>query len=78
MLRSTITSRGQTVILAAIRERFALGPSDCLDWLVDGDGTIRVLPVMEPPVQAFRGQGRGGGAVSRLLEDRALDRNAER
>ena len=77
-MRSTITSRGQTVIPAAIRERFALGPSDRLEWLIDGDGSIRVVPVVESPVQAFRGQGRGGGAVARLLVDRALDRNAER
>lgn len=59
-----MTSRGQTVIPAAIRERFALGPFDCLDWLVDGDGTIRVVSVMESPVQAFRGQGPDSGAAS--------------
>ena len=66
------------MIPAAIRERFALGPSDCLEWLVDGDGSIRVVPVVESPLQAFRGQGPDGGAVARLLADRALDRNAER
>ena len=65
------------MIPAAIRERFALGPSDCLEWLIDGDGSIRVVPVVESPVQAFRGQGRDGGAVARILEDRALDQNAE-
>ena len=66
------------MIPAAIRERFALGPSDRLEWLIDGDGSIRVVPVVESPVQAFRGQGRDGGAVARLIADRTLDRNAER
>ncbi len=39
---------------------------------------IRVVPVVASPVRAFRGQGRRGGATARLLEDRELDRNAER
>ena len=65
------------MILAAIRERFALGPSQRLEWLVDDDGSIRVVPVVASPVQAFRGQGRRGGATAKLLMDRELDRNAE-
>jgi hypothetical protein len=34
--------------------------------------------VVASPVQAFRGQGRGGGSSASLLADRELDRNAER
>ena len=44
-MRSTITSRGQTVISAPIRERFSLGPSQRLEWVVENDGSIDVLPV---------------------------------
>ena len=44
---------GQTVIPATIRERFALGPSQRLEWFVDNDGSIRVVPVVASPVQAF-------------------------
>lgn len=62
-VRSTITSRGQTVIPAAIRERFALGPSHRLEWLVEADGSIRVIPVAASPVEAFRGMGKQGGAT---------------
>ena len=76
-MRSTITSRGQTVIPAAIRERFDLGPSQRLEWLVEEDGSIRVVPVVASPVQAFRGQGRAGGSTARLLADREIDRKAE-
>jgi len=39
-MRSTITSRGQTVIPGAIRDRFALGPSKRLEWIVEADGSI--------------------------------------
>ena len=66
------------MIPAAIRERFGLGPSQRLEWLVEEDGSIRVVPVAASPVLAFRGQGRSGGATARLLADRELDRNAER
>ena len=72
-----ITSCGQTVIPSAIRERFALNPSQRLEWFVDDDGSIRVVPVVASPVKVFRGQGRRGVATARLLTDRELDRNAE-
>ena len=65
------------MIPAAIRERFGLGPSQRLEWLVEEDGSIRVVPVVASPVQAFRGQGRAGGSILRLLADRELDRKAE-
>jgi AbrB family looped-hinge helix DNA binding protein len=66
-MRSTITARGQTVVPAPIRERFGLGPSTRLEWIVDGDGSIRVVPVALDPIQAFRGCGAGGG-TARLLD----------
>ena len=77
-MRSTITARGQTVIPAAIRDRFALTPSKRLEWIVDPDGSIRVLPVDPSPVKAFRGMGRQGGSTRRLLDDRETERRLER
>lgn len=74
-MKSTITSRGQTVVPAEIRRRFGLSPADGLEWLVDGD-TIRVHPVRRDPVAAFRGQGKGG-AVARLLAERKAERQRE-
>lgn len=74
-MRSTITARGQTVIPAAIRKQFQLSPSDRLEWLVDQDG-IHIVPVKDDPICAFRAQGKGG-AVSRLLAERANDSASE-
>jgi AbrB family looped-hinge helix DNA binding protein len=75
-MRSTITARGQTVVPAPIRERFGLGPSTRLEWIVDGDGAIRVVPVDLDPIRAFRGSGAGGG-TARLLKERQLERRKE-
>ncbi len=74
-MRSTITSRGQTVIPAEIRKKFQLSPSDRLEWIMDGN-SLRVVPVKENPISAFRGQGKGG-SVKRLLADREQDNKSE-
>ena len=74
-MKSTLTSRGQTVVPAKIRRQFGLTPADGLEWLVEG-ATIRVVPVRRDPVVAFRGQGKGG-AVKRLLAERKVDRARE-
>jgi AbrB family looped-hinge helix DNA binding protein len=74
-MRSTITARGQTVIPVDIRRRFNLSPSDRLEWIVEND-TIRVVPVREDPIEAFRGRGKGG-ATERLLKERAADKEYE-
>jgi AbrB family looped-hinge helix DNA binding protein len=74
-MQSTITSRGQTVIPAEIRRHFKLSPSDRLEWIVE-DNTLRVVPVREDPIEAFRGQGKGG-TVKRLLDERTKDRELE-
>lgn len=74
-MRSTITARGQTVIPAAIRRLFNLGPADRLEWVVDGE-RIFVKPVKADAIAAFRGQGKGG-STGRLLDDRRAERLAE-
>lgn len=74
-MRSTITSRGQTVIPAHIRRLFDLSPADRLEWIVEND-TIRVVPVRTDPIAAFRGQGKGG-SVERLLAEREADKVRE-
>ena len=65
-MRSTITSRGQTVIPAPIRGWFSCGPSQQLEWVVEDDGSIGVLPI-DPPCESFSWDGacwRRGRAFS--------------
>ena len=72
---STITARGKTVVPAAIRQYFHLSPSNRLQWIIEND-SIRVIPVCDDPIKAFRGRGKGG-SVQRLLEDLKQDRDQE-
>jgi len=74
-MRSTITQRGQTVIPAEIRKHFHLSPSDRLEWIIEND-TLRVVPVRDNPIEAFRGRG-SGGSTKRLLGERRKDRKLE-
>ena len=76
-MRSTITSRGQTVITSAeVRRFFHLSASDRLEWVIENN-TIRVIPVQENPIDAFRGSSKRKGSTAQLLADRALDRERE-
>ncbi|MGV6851029.1 MAG: AbrB/MazE/SpoVT family DNA-binding domain-containing protein [bacterium] len=75
-MRSTITSRGQTVVPAEVRKFFHLSPSDRLEWVIEKNG-VRVIPVQENPISAFRGSSKNKGATKRLLADRAADRARE-
>lgn len=74
-MQSTITARGQTGVPVAIRNQLHLGPSDKLEWVLD-HGSIRVVPVRANPIEAFRGQGKGG-ATTRLLAARKQDQDRE-
>jgi hypothetical protein len=40
------------------------------------EGCLKVIPVKADPIQAFRGQGKGGG-VERLLKERGNDLRSE-
>ena len=42
---STLTSKGQLTIPKSIRKKFKLNKGDKIEFLVDKDGTIRLVPV---------------------------------
>lgn len=45
MSPSTLTSKGQTTIPKDIRKRLSLQPGDRLEFVIDEDGRVLVLPV---------------------------------
>ena len=44
MSTSTVTSKGQTTIPKDVRERLNLQPGDRLEFVIDEDGRVLVLP----------------------------------
>ena len=44
-MQATMTSKGQVTVPKAVRDRLHLGPGDKIEFLVDQDGTVRVIPV---------------------------------
>ena len=76
-MTTTISSRGQTVIPAEIRQRHALTERSRLAWIDDGDA-IRVVPLPAGGNKYGRGAARGLGLSRALLALRAQDRKRER
>ncbi len=70
-MRTTLSSRGQTVIPAQIRRTHQIGPQTQLEWIDDGE-TIRVVPLPEDSIRAA--QGISEGLRRRLVEEREQER----
>jgi AbrB family looped-hinge helix DNA binding protein len=76
-MTTTVTTRGQTVIPAEIRQRHGISEGSRIAWVDDGD-TIRVIPIAADPVEALYGSAKGEGLYDRLMEERADERTRER
>lgn len=73
MQTTTVTTKGQIVIPAAVRKKLNIRKGEKLS-VMERDGKIILEPVREDPVKAGRGMLRTGGRVlKQLLEDRKLE-----
>jgi AbrB family looped-hinge helix DNA binding protein len=75
-MRTTVTKRAQTVVPAALRERYGIKGGDYLEWIDDGQ-VIKVIPIPTDPIKALRGCARGENLVERLLDSRREDMEHE-
>ncbi len=75
-MRTAITKRAQTVVPAALRERYGIKGGDYLEWIDDGQ-VIKVIPLPADPIQALRGSAKGEKLVEKLLKSRREDRELE-
>jgi AbrB family looped-hinge helix DNA binding protein len=71
-MRTKVTTRGQVSIPAPIRRQLRIKADTTVEWIVEGS-TVRVIPLPDDPLAAFRGSGKGG-TVKALLKDRRRDR----
>jgi AbrB family looped-hinge helix DNA binding protein len=70
-MRTTVTSRGQTVVPARIRKDHQIHPQTQLEWIDDGE-TIRVVPLPLDPIRAAKGLTQG--LHQKLLKERERER----
>jgi AbrB family looped-hinge helix DNA binding protein len=68
-MKTTVTKRAQTVVPAAIRQRYKIQEGTTLAWIDDGQ-TIQVIPLPADPIRALRGRAKGERLVERLLQER--------
>jgi len=70
-MKTTVTSRGQTVIPAKLRRAHKITSRTRMEWIDDGQ-TIRVVPLPDDPIAAARGTAKGLRVA--LLRDRQRER----
>jgi AbrB family looped-hinge helix DNA binding protein len=56
---STITSKGQVTIPAAVRRHLGVGQGDKLVFVIEDDGTIEVKVAAYPTIASLRERGPG-------------------
>ena len=70
-MRTTVTSRGQTVVPAKIRKDHQIHPQTQLEWIDDGE-TIRVVPLPLDTIRSAKGLSKG--LHQKLLKEREQER----
>ena len=72
-MMSTVTTRGQTAIPAALRRRYNIAPNSRIEWIDDGHGIV-VVPLSGDPVKSLRGKYRNYGLSTSLSILRTKER----
>jgi bifunctional DNA-binding transcriptional regulator/antitoxin component of YhaV-PrlF toxin-antitoxin module len=73
-MMSTVTTRGQTAIPAAIRRRYNLLSRSRIEWIDDGH-SIAVVPVAEDAIGSLRGKYKRYMLGEALTKSRVEERN---
>ena len=77
-MQTTITSKGQVTVPKPIRDKLHLKPGDKVDFMLDEDGGVRVVPVTASVTQLKGMVPRPGYPVSLADMDKAIARAATR
>lgn len=75
-MKTTVSTRGQVSIPAELRKKFHIEPETQVEWIEDGNA-IRIIPIPQDPIKAFRGAGRGRYTSEKLVKDRRKERLEE-
>ncbi len=72
-MKTRVSVRGQVSFPARIRKKFNIEPNSQIIWQTEGN-TIKVIPIPEDAVTAFRGKGSGKYSTERMIRDRQDER----
>jgi AbrB family looped-hinge helix DNA binding protein len=75
-MKTTISTRGQVSIPAALRKKYGIEADTQVEWIEDGNA-IKIVPLPKDPVKAFRGAGRNRYTSDKLIRDRRKERSEE-
>jgi AbrB family looped-hinge helix DNA binding protein len=74
-MRTKISKRGQVSVPSKVRKELSLGPDTTVEWVIEGN-LVKLIPIPQNPIEAFRGSGKKP-LVKELLKDRRKDRQRE-
>jgi AbrB family looped-hinge helix DNA binding protein len=75
MATATVTSKGQITIPKEIRERLHIKTGDRLDFRVEGDGAVRIVPIARKVAEVF---GAFAGRARRPLSTKEIKKRLDR
>ena len=75
-MQATITSKGQVTVPKKVRDQLHLKAGDRIEFLVDEDGTVRVVPVTAKVTELKGMVPKPGRAISLEEMDEAIARGA--
>ena len=75
-MKTTISTRGQVSIPAALRKKYGIETDTQVEWIEDGNA-IKMVPLPKDPIKAFRGAGKNRYTSDKLVRDRRKERLEE-
>lgn len=73
-MKTTITSKGQTVVPSYLRKKYNLSEGSQLEWIDTGE-IFKVIPVPKNIIKALRGCAKGENLTRKLLKARKEDKS---
>jgi AbrB family looped-hinge helix DNA binding protein len=75
-MKTTVSTRGQVSIPAALRKKYGIETETQVEWIEEGNA-IKIVLLPKDPIKAFRGAGRNRYTSDRLIMDREKERLEE-
>ena len=75
-MKTTISTRGQVSIPAALRKKYGIETETQVEWIEEGNA-IKIIPLPKDPIKAFRGAGNNRYTADKLIRDRRKERLEE-